>query len=115
MASRNLDELASDRERQRKGLTGRGVVGCIMMLLSFGLAYALYWWLEQQYNLRRLFSVPRDWPNWVVTTAAVVLLFIVVQLVMTILIGLIFKLAGRDKKVIDQMGDLYDHWDDIKY
>jgi hypothetical protein len=105
-----------DREREReernRGLTGRGLVGCLTFLLSLGLGGTLYWWLDNTYDLYDLMSIPIDWPGWVVDIFGVLILVIAIQLALTVLTSLVWRLTGRDKKVDDMMDDLLKQWDE---
>lgn len=100
---------------QRKGLTGRGIVGCLSFLISGAAAYALFLYFDQHYNLARIFDVPRDWPDWVIPVVGVLVLFVAVQATFTIILSVFWRLAGKDKKVGDKMDDLMAKWDDVDY
>lgn len=114
MGPRNLLEMQQERTQRRKGLLGRGISGCFSLLLSSAVSYVAFLWVDQNYNLRRLMNIPRNYPGWIVDTIAILALFIVFQLFMILLFGFFWKLSGRDKKVADKMEELYDHWDEIQ-
>ena len=60
MTGRSLQDIQEERRRQREGLTGRGLVGCLVFMLSLGAAYALFLWISDNHSIRYLFKVPRD-------------------------------------------------------
>jgi len=101
--------------KEREGLTGRGIVGCISVLISAGLGYLAYWWVSNNYNLRHMFNIPKEWPSWVIDVLGVLILFIVVQATFTLITAVGWKLTGRDKKVGDKMDELLAQWDEIDY
>ncbi len=103
------------RLEKRKGLMSRGFVGCIMFILALALGGALYYWLDNNYNLYRVLNIPRDWPGWVVDVVGVVILVIAAQGIFAVLGSVVWRLTGRDKKVGDQMNELLERWDDIEY
>lgn len=111
MGDFGLRKIEKVRLEQRKGLTGRGLFGCASFLISAGLAYFLYQWLSQHYDLRRMFSVPYNVSPVVVQVAGTVILLVIIQFVMTLATSVFWKLGGRDKKVDDKMDDLLKQWD----
>lgn len=102
------------KAKKREGLTGRGIVGCISFIASVGLGYLAYRWLDNEYNITRLFAIPKDWPGWVVDALGIILMIIVVQAVFIAISSLVWRLAGKDKKVDDMMDDLLEKWDEIE-
>ncbi len=104
-----------ERLRQRKGLTGRGIIGCITLILSAALTYLAYYWITtvEKYPIRHKFQIPPEIPDWGVDVLAVLVLFVAIQTVFTLLASVLWKLAGKDKKVDDMMDDLLTQWDDI--
>ena len=100
------------RREANKGVTGRGFVGCISIVISAGIAYGIWtMFLSNQIDLRRDLRLPATWPDTVVTGLAVIILFVAVQLASTILLGIMWKLTGKDQKVSDKMDELADTWD----
>lgn len=98
---------------ERKGLTTRGIFGCVSFLISVGIAYGIYYWVSGRYNLYRVFTIPRDWPNWLVAVIAVVILTVAFQGTISVIASFFWRLAGKDQKVGDKMDALLDQWDDI--
>lgn len=99
------------RRKQREGLAGRGITSCLSFLVSLSIAAGIFWWLSQNYNWRRLLNIPGDWPKLWVDIGMVILLFIAVQTILTVLLGIVWRLRGKDKKVRDKLRDLGEHWD----
>ncbi len=104
-----------ERVKQRQGLTQRGLFGCVSFLISIGVAYGLYWWVEREKDLYRLFNIPREWPDWLVGILAVLVLTVAFQAVITIISGVFWRLAGKDKKVGEKMDEMLAKWDEIDY
>ena len=116
MTGRSLKDIQEDRLQKRKGLTSRGIVGCFTLLVSTGAAYWVYYFLSDRYPLRRLFGIPRDKvPDLFMDILGVLVLLILIQALLTIITSLVWKLAGKDRKVKDMMDDLYEQWDDVQY
>jgi hypothetical protein len=112
MSDHGLWRLEKEREKQRRGLTGRGIVGCITFILSLVLGGVLYWWLDNNYDLYAKFSIPAEWPGWLVVVLGVALLVLAIQVTLTVCASVIWRLTGRDKKVDDMMDDLLKQWDE---
>jgi TRAP-type C4-dicarboxylate transport system permease small subunit len=106
----SLWKRQDERLEANKGVTGRGIVGCISFLISAGIAYGIYWWLDGRYDLRTELSIPYSWPDAVVTALIVIILFIAIQSIVTIFLGILRKLAGKDQKVEDKLDELYEKW-----
>lgn len=115
MSDFSLWKQQDEIEQERKGLTGRGIFGCVTFLASGGIAYLGYTWLSQEYNLRRLLSIPKDWPGWLVDALGILVLLIAVQAVLTIIAGVLWKLSGRDKKVAGKLDDMLKKWDETEF
>jgi len=98
---------------ERKGLTQRGLFGCVSFIISVGIAIGIYYWVTDRYSLYRVFTIPRDWPEWLVTVIAVAILTVAFQATITIISSVFWRLAGKDKKVKDQMDALLEQWDDM--
>jgi hypothetical protein len=101
-----------ERAKQNQGMTKRGLVGCITFVLSLALSGVLYWWLDNTYDIAAELSIPADWPGWVVDVLGVVVLVVAIQLTLTVITSLIWRLTGQDKKVDDMMDDLLKQWDE---
>lgn len=100
------------RREANKGLTGRGFVGCISIVVSAGIAYGIWtMFLQSRIDLRSALRLPATWPDAAITGLAVIVLFVAVQLTFTILLGILWKLTGKDQKVEDKMDELADTWD----
>jgi len=106
MSDYSLWKRQDERLEANKGVTGRGIVGCISFLISGGIAYGIYWWLSGRYNLRAELSIPYSWPDAVVTALIIIILFIAIQAIVTIFLGILRKLAGKDQKVEDKLDEL---------
>jgi hypothetical protein len=115
MSDYSLWKREDEIEQERKGLTGRGIFGCVTFLVSGGLAYLGYTWLSQEYNLRRLLSIPKDWPGWLIDALGILVLLIAVQAVLTIIGSVFWKLSGRDKKVAGKLDDMLKQWDEKEF
>jgi TRAP-type C4-dicarboxylate transport system permease small subunit len=102
------------RREANKGITGRGFVGCINILVSGGIAYAVWeFFLKARIDLRTELSLPPTWPEAAVTALAVVILFVGVLLAFTVLLSLVWKLTGKDQKVSDKLEEMADTWDQL--
>jgi hypothetical protein len=112
MSEHGMWRREEERAQRNRGLTGRGIVGCITFILSLGLGVILYWWLDTTFDLYALLNIPAEWPGWLVDVLGVVVLVIAIQLVLTIITGVFWRLTGRDKKVDDMMEDLLKQWDE---
>jgi hypothetical protein len=44
----SLWKKEQERREANKGLTGRGLVSCTIVLISAAVAYGIYWWLSSQ-------------------------------------------------------------------
>ena len=100
------------RREANKGVTGRGFVGCINILISGGLAYGIWeFFLKSRVDIRTQLDFTATWPDAAVTAFAVIILFIGVMLAFTVLLSIVWKLTGRDKKVADKLEEMADTWD----
>lgn len=116
MAGRTLQDIQDERQARRKGLTGRGIVGCFTMLFSLGIAYGIFWWLNKSFPLRTMLSVPKSvLSDTLFELMLIVILFVIFQTSMTLLAALVWRVRGKDQKVKDKMNDLYKDWDEIKF
>ena len=106
-----LYKQQDERLAANKGVTGRGIFGCISFLVSAGIAYGVYWWLNGRYDLRAMLNIPANWPAAVVTALIIIILFIAIQSIVTIFLGILRKLGGKDQKVEDKLDELYENWD----
>lgn len=113
MSDSSFGRLQQKREDRRSGLTGRGITGCISLIVSGALAYFAYLWLSNQHNLRKVFDVPKDWPDWAIMAIGILICFVAIQATFTIMLAVFWRLAGKDKKVGDKMDDLLAQWDDL--
>jgi hypothetical protein len=111
MSDYSLYKQQEERLAANKGVTGRGIFGCISFLVSAGIAYGIYWWLSGRYNLRAMLKIPASWPSVVVTALIVIILFVAIQLVLTLFLGILSKLGGKDQKVEDKLDELHETWD----
>jgi hypothetical protein len=116
MTGRTLQDVQEERLAKRKGLTGRGIVGCFTFVLSLGIAYGLYWWLSKTYPLRTLLNVPKDTlPDPFFEIFIIFILFFIFQAALTLLGAMAWRIRGKDQKVKDKLDELYDQWDDIQF
>jgi hypothetical protein len=107
----SLWKKEEERREANKGLTGRGLASCVTVLISAGVAYLIYRWLSGQYDLAYVLSLPRDWPPIVVAALVIIVLFVAFQFVLTLLLSVLWRLGGKDKKVKDQLEEIYETWD----
>ena len=103
------------QRKEREGLTGRGIVGCIGFLVSGGAAYLIFHFVLSVRQLRHDFNIPGDWPDWLVAALTLFILFIAIQAITTVILSVYWRMSGRDKKVGDKMQDLLEKWDEIDY
>jgi hypothetical protein len=107
----SLWKKEQERREANKGLTGRGLVSCTIVLISAAVAYGIYWWLSSQYDLRYVLSLPPDWPPLLVAALVIVILFVAFLFVLTLLMSVVWKLTGKDQKVQDKLEEIYETWD----
>ncbi|MBN1317043.1 MAG: hypothetical protein JXA42_16295 [Anaerolineales bacterium] len=116
MSGRTLQDIQDERQAKRKGLTGRGIVGCFTLLASLGIAYGLYWWLSKNYPLRTMLGVSKSTlPDPFFEIFVIIILFVIFQATLTLLGALMWRLRGKDQKVKDKLDELYEHWDEIQF
>ncbi len=107
----SLWKKEQDRREANKGLTGRGLGSCLIVLISAGVAYVIHRWLSGRYNLAYELSLPRDWPPMVADALVIIILFVAFLFVLTLLLGVVWRLAGKDQKVKDKLEEIYETWD----
>ncbi len=107
----NLWKREEERREANAGLTGRGLASCVSVLISAGIAYLAYWWLNQRYNIVSFLDLPRDWPPLVSSALVILVAFVAVQLIFIVLMGIIWRIRGKDQKVSDKLEEIYEHWD----
>jgi hypothetical protein len=112
MSEHGMWKREEERAAANRGLTGRGLVGCVTFILSLALGGVVYWWLDNTYNIPAELSIPADWPGWVIDVVGIIVLVIAVQLTLTVITSVVYRLTGRDKKVSDMMDDLMKQWDE---
>ena len=116
MTGRSIQDIHEERLRKREGLTSRGIVGCITLLISTAAAYGLFTWLDDHRNLRRMFQIPsKTLPDPFFDILVVVVLLVLIQTALTLIVSLIWRITGRDQKVEDKLDELYEKWDEIQY
>ena len=107
----SLWKKEQERREANKGLTGRGLASCLTVLISAGVAYAIYRWLSSRYDLGYVLSLPPEWPDTVVAALVIIILFVAFLFVLTLLLGVVWRLAGKDQKVKDKLEEIYETWD----
>jgi TRAP-type C4-dicarboxylate transport system permease small subunit len=112
MSEHGLWRREEERAQRNRGLTGRGMVGCLTFVLSLALAGLVYWWLDRTYDLYAALGLPAEWPGWVVDVVGVAVLVLAIHVTLTVITSLVWRLTGRDKKVDDMMDDLLKQWDE---
>lgn len=107
----SLWKREEDRRQANSGLTGRGIASCISVLISAGVAYAVYWWLTRRFDLRYVLGFPSEWPPFAVAALVILVAFMAVQLILIVLMGIVWRLRGKDQKVRDKLEEIYENWD----
>jgi hypothetical protein len=107
----SLWKKEQERREANKGLMGRGLSSCAIVLISAGVAYLIYRWLSGQYDLGRVLSLPPDWPPEVVAALVIFILFVAFLFTLTLLLSVVWRLSGKDQKVQDKLEEIYETWD----